>query len=105
MYQMTVSFSDDEYAQLMAEATRHDQPIESLAHDLIAQRLPQATSVEVPSDHESLAALLYRTGKVLNLPRRAPLSPEELAARESLAARLAGGALASDMVIEDRGPR
>lgn len=100
MYQMTVTFTDDEYAQLMAEATRHDQPVESLAHDLIAQRLPQT-----PVSNDSFIEQLYKAGKVLNLPHRAPLSSKELAARERLAARLAGGSLASDMVSEDRGPR
>ncbi|HUY78291.1 MAG TPA: hypothetical protein VMV29_16070 [Ktedonobacterales bacterium] len=100
MYQMTVTFTDDEYAQLMAEATKHDQPIESLAHDLIARRLPQASV-----SNGSFIERLYKAGKVLNLPRHTPLAAEEVAARERLAARLAGGALASDMVSEDRGPR
>lgn len=44
-------------------------------------------------------------GKILNLPTRIPLAPAEAAAREQRARLLSGGKPASEMVVEDRGPR
>lgn len=105
MYQMTVTFTDEEYARLMAEATKHAQPVESLAHDLIAQTLPKPTIPQASADNSSFVERLYHAGKVLNLPRRSPLTSEEIIERERLATLLAGGKSAADMVIEDRGPR
>jgi|GraSoi2013_100cm_1033763.scaffolds.fasta_scaffold134061_2 hypothetical protein len=47
----------------------------------------------------------YLEGELLNLPTRQPWSQEERAERERLAQAFAGGKSASEMVIEDRGPR
>ena len=46
----------------------------------------------------------YREGKLLNLPKPQPLSPEEQAERERLAQLFAGGKPMSEIVIEGRGP-
>jgi len=105
MYQMTVTLTDDEYMRLMAEATRNDQPVESLAHDMIAQTLVQTATHQATTRNHSFVERLYHAGKVLNLPSKLPLTAHELAERERLAALLASGLLASDMIIEDRGPR
>ncbi len=104
MYQMTVTLTDDEYMRLMAEATRNDRPVESLAHDLIAQTLLQTATPQAMTGNDSFVARLYQAGKVLNLPDKSPLTAHELAERERLATLLKGGRLASDMVMEDRGP-
>lgn len=105
MYQMTVTFTDDEYMRLMAEATRNDRPVESLAHDLIAQTLLQTTTPQASTNNDSFVEQLYHAGKVLNVPDKSPLTVHEQVERERLATLLKGGQLASDIVIEDRGPR
>ena len=58
----------------------------------------------LPSPDDELAERLYREGKILNLPGRKALTPEERARRERLAQIFAGGKPASEMVSEDRGP-
>jgi hypothetical protein len=47
---------------------------------------------------------LYREGRILNIPTRQPFTPEERAERERLAQSVKPGKMASDIVIEDRGP-
>ncbi len=47
---------------------------------------------------------LYREGKLLNLPKPQPLSPEEQAERERLARLFTGGKPMSEIIIEGRGP-
>ncbi len=51
-----------------------------------------------------LAKKLYREGKLLNRATRQPLTLEEQGEREHLAKLFAADKLASDRVIEDRGP-
>ena len=46
---------------------------------------------------------LYREGKLLNLPKPQPLSPEEQAERERLAQLFAGGKFMSEIINEGRG--
>ena len=50
-----------------------------------------------------LAEKLYREGKLASLATQRSLSKEEQEERERLVQQLAGGKLASQMVIEDRG--
>jgi hypothetical protein len=47
---------------------------------------------------------LYREGKLLNLPKPQPLSPEEQAERERLAKLFAGGKSMAKIISEGRGP-
>jgi len=47
----------------------------------------------------------YQEGKILNLPTRAPLTAQDTTERERRARLLSGGKPASEIVIEDRGPR
>lgn len=51
-----------------------------------------------------LAEKLYREGKLASLATKRSLSREEQAERERLARLFASDKLASEMVIEDRGP-
>ncbi len=102
-YQMTVTLSDQEYQVLAAEATKRGEPPETLLRDLI-QHLQPASAAKRPMTGRELAEKLYREGKLLNLATQRPLPPEEQAERERLAHLFASDKLASDMLIEDRGP-
>lgn len=98
-YEMSVTLTDEEYAQLSSEAARSGKPVESLVHDILAQRLHSAMTSRAFTEQQ------YAEGKILTLPRRKPLTADEAAERERRAQLLSGGTLASEMVIEDRGPR
>ena len=88
-YQITLT--DDEYAALSAAASQQGEPIAELVHKAIAS---QYTTMPI-----------QRSG-VYSHPTHRPDSPEERAEDERLAA-LVGSEKpwASEMVIEDRGPR
>jgi uncharacterized protein (DUF1684 family) len=102
-YQMTVTLSDQEYQILAAEATKRGEPPETLLRDLI-RHLPSASTTKHAMTGRELAEKLYREGILLNLATPRPLTQEEQAERERLAHLFASDKLASDMVIEDRGP-
>lgn len=108
-HQMSVTVSDEEYAELTAEAAKSGKPVEVIVHDILAQRLHQRLHPGSPPSHGTTSRTFiehqYREGKVLALPTREPLTAHEAAERERRALLLAGGTLASDMVIEDLGPR
>jgi hypothetical protein len=102
-YQMTLTLSDQEYQVLAAEATRRGEPPEMLLRDLI-RRLPSDSATKHTMTGCELAEKLYREGKIANLATKRPLTPKEQAERQRLAHLFASDRLASDMVIEDRGP-
>jgi hypothetical protein len=104
-YQMTLTLSDEEYAELSRESVRRGTPIEALIHELIARGRNAATQPHPTMTSREFLEKQYREGKVANLPSRQALSAEEQAERERLARKLAGGKPASEMAIEDRGPR
>lgn len=104
-HQMIVTLNDDEYAALSTEAARTGKPLESLIHDAVAQQFPPvATRAHAPTRRE-IEEYLYREALTENIPTREQDTPEELAERQRLAALFGQGAPASEMVIEDRGPR
>lgn len=102
-YEMTIRLTDREYAILAAEAAKSGKQPEMLLHEMI-QHLRTVPQEKRPLTDDELAERLYRDGKILNLPERKALVPEERARRERLAQIFAGGKPASEMVIEDRGP-
>ena len=104
-HQMIIILTDEEYAELVAQAAQHGKPVESLARDLLSQSLSASATPAQLLSSSWFTLLQYQEGKILNLPTRAPLSAEEVADREQRAHLLSGGKLASEMVIEDRGPR
>ncbi len=57
-----------------------------------------------PFRGRTLMEQLYYEGKLLNLPKPHPLSPEERAERERLAKLFAGGKSMSEIINEGRGP-
>ncbi len=102
-YEMTIKLTDQEYAALAAEAARNGKQPETLLHDMIQSLQPSSQVIRPLTDQEFMEKL-YREGKILNIPTRRSLTPEEQAERERLAQVFAGGKPASEMVIEDRGP-
>lgn len=107
-YQMSVTLTDEEYAELSAEATRSGKPVETLVHDILTQRLHTYSSPShrmQPMTSRAFTEQQYRDGKVLTLPTHEPLTTSETSERERRAQSLKGGTPASDMVSEDRGPR
>jgi len=103
-YQMTVTLTDQEYAELTAEAAKNGKQPEMLLHEFMVQRLRSSSQEKRPMTERELAEKLYREGKLLTLATPQPLSAEEQAERERLARLFAGDKPASEMVIEDRGP-
>ena len=104
-HQMTIELNDDEYAELIAQAERSGRPIESVAHDLLTQRLGGTAAASPSISSSQFTRQQYREGKILNLPTRASLTAEEAVERARRAHLLGRGKNASEMVIEDRGPR
>jgi plasmid stability protein len=104
-HQMVIVLTDEEYAELAAQAAQRGKPIESVARDLLSQSLSASTEIPQPLSSSQFTQRQYQEGKILNLPTRVPLTAAEIAEREQRARLLSGGKLASDMVIEDRGPR
>lgn len=102
-YEVTIRLTDREYALLAAEAAKSGKQPEMLLHEMI-QHLRSVPQERRPLTEDELAERLYREGKVLNLPERRFMTPEERARRERLTQVFAGGKPASEMVIEDRGP-
>ena len=107
-YELSVTLTDEEYAGLAAEAARSGKPVEELVHDILAQHIHRASPLSTPSYPMTNCTFMeqqYREGKVLGLPTREPLTGPEAAERERRAQLLKDGTPASEMVIEDRGPR
>ena len=102
-YQMTITLTDQEYAALAAEAAKNGKPPETFLHDMV-QRLRPSPEVKRPMTEDEFMEQQYREGKILNIPTRRQLTPEEQAERERLGKLFAGGKPMSEMVIEDRGP-
>jgi hypothetical protein len=103
-HQVTVTLTDEEYAALTAEAERSGTPIEAIVHNKLAGNSIAPGASHLAMTGQEFLEWLYRTGKVLNMPTREPLTQEEEAERERLAALFGQGKPVSEMVIEDRGP-
>ena len=102
---MSITLSDAEYAALTQEAAKNGKPIVSLLHEMLTQHLQPSTSANGPITSRKLQEYLYREGVIAHLPSNAPIEPEEQVEREYLADLFGQGQPASEMVIEDRGPR
>ena len=102
-YQMMVTLTDQEYQKLVNTATRSGTNPEKVLHEMI-ERLPSPAEEPQALTERQLAEKLYREGKLTTLATPYILTPEEKAERARLAQLFASDQLASDMVIEDRGP-
>jgi len=104
-HQMTVTLTDAEYAALSAEAAKSGKRLESLLHELLTQHIqPSALEMRHLSSRE-IQEYLYREGIIEHIPTGQPDTTQEEAERKHLAQLFGQGKLASEMVIEDRGPR
>ncbi len=104
-HEVIITLSDEEYAELVAQAVQSGKPIESRARDLLSRSLNTPGSASQLQSTSQFTQRQYQEGKILNLPTRAPLTADDVANRERRALLLRGGKSASEMVSEDRGPR
>ena len=56
-YELSVTLTDEEYAELAAEAARSGKPVEALVHDIVAQRVN--TTLLVSTRTKSLDLLCF----------------------------------------------
>lgn len=103
--QMTITLTDEEYADLVMQSEQRGKPIEVLVHEAIVLQKQTSSLSEHPMTEEEFTEYLYRKRIILHIPTGEPLTPEEDDDRERLAQIFASGKPASEMVIEDRGPR
>ncbi len=103
-YQMTITLTDQEYAQLIEAAARSGKPLETLVHEALAPKLDEAQVHDTMMSNQEFNEYLLHKGTILNIATKPPLTPEEIALKEELAQAFAGGKSAAEMVIEDRGP-
>ena len=87
-----ITLSDEDYAALKAASARTGRPVEDLVHQALAGGLL------VPRPTKQTGSYTYSTGE--------PLTEEQWAAEEALAQEIGSEKpWASEIVIEDRGPR
>ena len=102
-HQMTMILTDEEYQKLVTTATKSGTNPETLLREMI-ERLPYPPEEQHALTERELAEKLYREGKLTTLATPYTLTPQEIAERERLARLFASDKLASNMIIEDRGP-
>lgn len=103
-YQMTVTLTDSEYAALSKEAAKSGKPIESLLHEVLVEHIQPSSSRHSITSRE-IQAYLYSEGLIEHIPSNEPDTLETEAERQRLNHLFSHGKPASEMVIEDRGPR
>jgi site-specific recombinase XerD len=104
-YQLIVTLTDAEYAALSAEAEKSGKSLESLLHELLTQHIQPSVSETHRLSSREIQEYLYREGLIEHIPTGQADTPQEEAERKRLAQLFGQGKLASEMVIEDRGPR
>jgi hypothetical protein len=110
-YQITLT--PEEYTALSAVAAEQGKTIDALVHAALVERFHVAANgvtaaepnAKRPMTEQEFLERLYRKGIIANIPTRQPLTHEERAERERLARSVRPGKMASEIVIEDRGPR
>jgi hypothetical protein len=100
-YQITLT--DEEYAVLAAAAEAQGESVEALVHTALVSAFPPTTQATYRVD--PLAEYMYKKGRLLSLPDGKPDTPEGEAELEELANSVLPRKPASEIVIEDRGPR
>ena len=104
-YQMIVTLTDAEYVALSAEAEKSGKSLESLLHELLTQHIQPPVSEARRLSSREIQEYLYLEGVIEHIPTGQSDAPQEEAERKRLAQLFGQGKLASEMVIEDRGPR
>lgn len=100
-----ITLSDEEYEALSVVAAQRGQPVETLVHEALAERYAVPRPAGDRRRIDPLVAYMARQGHVRGIPTEDADTPEIRAARERLARSVMPGMSASDMVLEDRGPR
>jgi len=110
-HQINIILTDNEYDALLAETGRDDEALKELLHELLMHRLQASFSLKRSplTTSKDISLQLYRQGLIEHVPEGRPDTLEEAVERRRLAELFGqvepGGKLASEMVIEDRGPR
>jgi len=109
-HQVNITLTDNEYYALSAEAHKDEEMLEEFLHHLLTRYLQISPFSKHSLNAHEVSQYLYLSGLAENIPTGAPPeTPEEAAERRHLAELFGqvepGGKLASEMVIEDRGPR
>jgi hypothetical protein len=104
-YQMTITLTDAEYQALSVEAAKNGKPLESLLHEVLVQHIKPSVPITRSLTSRQIQEYLCREGVIEDIPANESETMEEEAEREHLAHLFGQGKLASEMVIEDRGPR
>jgi hypothetical protein len=109
-HQINITLTDNEYDALSAKTGKDDKALEELLHELLTHHLQAPSSPKrPPTTSRDISLCLYRQGLIEHIPEGRVDTPEEAAERRRLAELFGqvepGGKLASEMVIEDRGPR
>jgi len=60
-YELSVTLTDEEYAELAAEAARSGKPVEELVHDILAQDVQRASPLSTPSYRSPESTVLCRS--------------------------------------------
>ncbi|MEO8973298.1 MAG: hypothetical protein ABI406_17065 [Ktedonobacteraceae bacterium] len=102
-HQMTITLSDAEYAALAQEAAKSGKPVEYLLHELLTQHIKP--SLRHLTTSRKVQEYLYQEGVIEQVPTNEPETADEEKERSRLAHLFGQGKSASQMVIEDRGPR
>ena len=105
MRRVTITFSDDEYATLEAEAAGRGELVESLVREVVAHRPSSPRELTRPISPRAIEELLYRRCVIAAVPSKEPETTEQAEERERLAALFAAESPISEIIIEDRGPR
>ena len=109
-HQINVTLTDNEYNALSVEIGRNEATLGELLHALLTHHLQASFSPRHPlTTSRDISLHLYRQGLIKHIPEGRTDTPEDAAERRRLA-ELFGqvepdGKLASEMIIEDRGPR
>jgi len=103
-HQMMITLTDAEYTALSREAAKDGKPLEVVLHEILAERIEPFSESHTLSNRQ-IQEYLYREGVIDHIPTGEPDSLEEEAERAHLASLFGQGKSASEMVIEDRGPR
>src|SRR5258707_3644697 len=105
-----VHLTDDEYTTFAKQAEQTGQDLETIVHEVLhlhlTMNIQRAIQANRPRSKQEIAELLFDEGLIEHIPSGRMLSEEEVAERKRLADFFGqvGGQLASEMVIEDRGP-
>ncbi|WIG59791.1 MAG: hypothetical protein OJF49_002538 [Ktedonobacterales bacterium] len=101
----SITLTDAEYAALAAESAARGTTIDALVHQTLAERASAPTPAKQPMTDDEFEQLLFRKGIIVAIPTGELDSPDEEDELDEIAQRVGPGKPASEMIIEDRGPR